>query len=95
MDYKYSEGLNKVFKHSKEEARRLKSEFLNTEHFLLGILKTDNSAKDILQTLNADLVQIRRKIETLNATTTSPFADPSPNISFTKMADQALKRSEL
>ncbi len=95
MDYKYSDGLNKVFKQSKDEARRLKSEFLNTEHFLLGILKTDNSAKDILQTLNADLVQIRRKIETLNAANTSAFADPSPNISFTKMADQALKRSEL
>jgi ATP-dependent Clp protease ATP-binding subunit ClpC len=55
-----------VFKQSKSEARRLQSEFLNTEHFLLGIIKTENSAKEILENLNADLTQIRRKIETLN-----------------------------
>ena len=62
MDYKFSDGLNKVFKQSKTEAQRLKSEFLNTEHLLLGIIKTDNSAKEILQNLDADLTQIRRKI---------------------------------
>ena len=39
MDYKFSDGLNRVFKQSKNEARRLQSEFLNTEHFLLGIIK--------------------------------------------------------
>lgn len=51
MDYKFSEGLDQVFKLSKNEARRLKSEFLNTEHLLLGIIKTENSAKEILQNL--------------------------------------------
>ena len=96
MDYKFSDGLSKVFKQSKSEAKRLKSEFLNTEHLLLGIIKTDNSAKEILQNLNADLTQIRRKIETLNASNLNPVAiDNTANISFTKMADQAVKRSEL
>ncbi|TXF76068.1 ATP-dependent Clp protease ATP-binding subunit [Chryseobacterium sp.] len=95
MDYKFSEGLSQVFKHSKNEARRLKSEFLNTEHLLLGILKTENSAKEILQNLNADLSQIKRKIETLNVAGLNPFTDDIANISFTKMADQAVKRSEL
>ena len=95
MDYKFSDGLNKVFKQSKSEAKRLKSEFLNTEHLLLGIIKTDNSAREILQNLNADLTQIRRKIENLNASNLKPFAEEIINISFTKMADQAVKRSEL
>lgn len=95
MNYKFSEGLNKVFKQSKNEARRLKSEFLNTEHFLLGIIKTDNSARDILQTLNADLTQIRRKIEMLNVANINPLLDEIKNISLTKMADQAVKRAEL
>jgi len=95
MDYKFSDGLSKVFKQSKNEAKRLKSEFLNTEHLLLGIIKTENSAKEILQNLNADLTQIRRKIETLNAANLSPVAQEVANISFTKMADQAVKRSEL
>lgn len=95
MNYKFSEGLNKVFKQSKNEARRLKSEFLNTEHFLLGIIKTDNSARDILQTLDADLTQIRRKIEMLNVANINPLLDEIKNISLTKMADQAVKRAEL
>ena len=51
MDYKFSDGLNRVFKQSKNEARRLQSEFLNTEHFLLGIIKTENSAKEIAEEL--------------------------------------------
>lgn len=95
MDYKFSEGLDKVFKQSKNEARRLKSEFLNTEHLLLGIIKTDNTAREILQILKADLTQIRRKIETLNASSANPLMGEITNISLTKMADQAVKRAEL
>jgi len=95
MDYKFSHGLDQVFQHSKSEARRLQSEFLNTEHFLLGIIKTENSAKEILQNLGADLTQIRRKIETMSVSGLNPFSPDNDRISFTKMADQALKRSEL
>ncbi|KAA0129880.1 ATP-dependent Clp protease ATP-binding subunit [Chryseobacterium sp. SN22] len=95
MDYKFSQGLSQVFKQSKSEAKRLKSEFLNTEHLLLGIIKTENSAKEILQNLNADLTQIRRKIETLNTASLNPISEEVTNISFTKMADHAVKRAEL
>ena len=84
-----------MFKQSKSEAKRLKSEFLNTEHLLLGIIKTENSAKEILQNLNADLTQIRRKIETLNTASLNPISEEVTNISFTKMADHAIKRAEL
>lgn len=95
MDHKFSNGLDQVFKHSKKEARRLQSEFLNTEHFLLGIIKSENSAHEILTKLGADLTQIRRKIETLSITSLNPFTVESDKILFTKMADQAVKRSEL
>jgi ATP-dependent Clp protease ATP-binding subunit ClpC len=95
MDHQFSAGLGEVFKLSKKEARRLHSEFLNTEHFLLGIISSENSAKEILQTLGADLTQIKRKIETLSVASLNPFSVESDKISFTKMADQAVKRSEL
>lgn len=94
MENKFSEGLNKVFKQSKTEAKRLQSEFLSTEHFLLGIIKTDNSAKEILENLNADLTQIKRKIESMNVNT-NPFAEEKESISLTKLADYALKRADL
>ena len=95
MDYKFSDGLDKVFKQSKNEARRLKSEFLNTEHLLLGIIKTENSAREILQTLNVDLTQIRRKVERFFNSNINPLVEETTHISFTKMADQAVKRAEL
>ena len=95
MDSQFSNGLDQVFKHSKNEARRLHSEFLNTEHFLLGMIKTDNSAKEIMHNLGADLTQIKRKIETMSVASLNPFSVESEKISFTKMADQAVKRSEL
>ncbi|KIA84630.1 Clp protease ClpC [Kaistella solincola] len=95
MDHQFSAGLDQVFKLSKNEARRLHSEFLNTEHFLLGIISTENSAKEIMQTLGADLTQIKRKIETMSVASLNPFSVESDKISFTKMADQAVKRSEL
>ena len=95
MDSQFSNGLDQVFKHSKNEARRLHSEFLNTEHFLLGMIKTENSAKEIMNNLGADLTQIKRKIETMSVASLNPFSVESEKISFTKMADQAVKRSEL
>ena len=94
MENKFSEGLTKVFKQSKSEAKRLHSEFLSTEHFLLGIIQTDNSAKEILENLQADLTQIRRKIENMNVNT-NPFSGEKENISFTKLADYAVKRADL
>ncbi|MBV2224522.1 MAG: ATP-dependent Clp protease ATP-binding subunit [Cloacibacterium sp.] len=94
MENKFSEGLTKVFKHSKSEAKRLHSEFLSTEHFLLGIIQTDNSAKEILENLQADLTQIRRKIENMNVNTNS-FSEEKENVSFTKLADYAVKRADL
>lgn len=95
MDHQFSNGLDQVFKHSKNEARRLHCEYLNTEHFLLGMIKTDNSAKEIMHNLGADLTQIKRKIETMSVSSLNPFSVESEKISFTKMADHAVKRSEL
>ncbi len=94
MENRFSEGLERVLQYSRNEANRLNSEFLNTEHFLLGIIGTDNSARDILEILKADLVQIRRKIENMNVGGHFPMG-LDKNIGITKMADQALKRAQL
>lgn len=95
MNYKYSEGVNNVFKQSKSEAIRLKSEHINTEHLLLGILKTENSARDILQSLEVDITQVRRKIENMNTASISSHMGEGKDVFFTKMADQAIRRAEL
>ncbi len=58
----------------------------------MGIIQTDNPAKEILENLQADLTQIRRKIENMNVNT-NPFSEEKENISFTKLADYAVKKS--
>jgi len=96
MEYQFSEGMNEVFNKSRQEAKRLQSDFLNTEHLLLGIIQsTDCTAYTILEELNADLTQIRRKIENLNIISNTPNEKVVENIPLTKMADQAIKRSAL
>ena len=96
MDYKLSEDFKKVLSQSTNEARRLNSEFVNTEHLLLGIVKTENTARDLLQSLNADLTQIRRKIENLSeAVAPSPLSEPKQSIPLTKMANSAILRAQL
>lgn len=94
MEYKHSDGFNRIISQSRSEARRLRSEFVNTEHLLLGMIKTENSAKVLLEQMNADLTQIRRKIELLNDNV-SPLAEGASSISLTTMANQAIKRSHL
>jgi len=94
MENKFSEGMDRVLRQSRLEANRLKSEFLNTEHFLLGIIGTENSARNILEALKADLVQIRRKIE--NISINNNFnSNPERNVMFTKLAEYSLKRAAL
>ena len=94
MEYKHSDGFNRIISQSRSEARRLRSEFVNTEHLLLGMIKTENSAKVLLEQMNADLTQIRRKIELINDNV-SPLAEGASSISLTTMANQAIKRSHL
>lgn len=96
MENRFSEGMERVLQHSRAEARRLQSEFLNTEHFLLGIIGTENSAKDILEALKVDLVQVRRKIENISvASSFSATANAEKSTALTKMAEYALKRANL
>ncbi|QCX53004.1 ATP-dependent Clp protease ATP-binding subunit [Elizabethkingia sp. JS20170427COW] len=96
MEYQFSKGMNQVFNSSRQEAKRLQSEFLNTEHFLLGILDSnDSTAYAILGDFNIDLKQVKRKIESLNITHSNPAAMEDSKIPLTKMADHALKRAAL
>lgn len=95
MENNFSTGLNKTLIQSRIEAKKLKSEFLNTEHLVLGILKTDNAAKDIFEKLGADVRQIQRKIENMSVQNMNPLKEPAGNIPFTRMAEQAITRSKL
>jgi len=48
-----------------EEARRLNSEFIGTEHILLGIIREGGVAAKVLKNLNVDLSRVRQETEKL------------------------------
>ena len=64
MDSKYSPHIKGILNYSKEEALRLGTPVIGTEHLLLGILRDgEGEAVEILQALGADLSAIRKIIE--------------------------------
>lgn len=60
----YSDNLKDIFSFSKEEAERLGNNYIGPEHFLLGIIRIENSnAKNILNKLGIDISELKRSIE--------------------------------
>lgn len=60
----YSDNLKNIFSFSKEEAERLGNNYIGPEHFLLGIIRIDNSnAKNILNKLGINISELKKNIE--------------------------------
>lgn len=64
MDNHFSAQVREVISYSREEALRLGNEFIGTEHLVLGLIREgENTAVKILKTLNIDLYELRKGIE--------------------------------
>ncbi len=64
MNNEFSQRMSEILSLSKEEACRLRSKSINPEHLLLGIMRKESStATVILNTLNADVAEIKECIE--------------------------------
>ena len=67
MDDNFSPRVKDVISYSKEEALRLGHDFIGTEHLMLGLLRDgQGKAIEILNNLDVDLSQLRRKVEILS-----------------------------
>ena len=67
MDDNFSPRVKDVITYSKEEALRLGHNFIGTEHLMLGILRDGGGkAISILNSIDVDLDELRRKVEILN-----------------------------
>ncbi|HKS16554.1 MAG TPA: Clp protease N-terminal domain-containing protein, partial [Planctomycetota bacterium] len=66
MFEKFTERARRVMGLSRQEAQRLGSEFIGTEHMLLGILQEgEGIAAKVLKNLEADYKRVRQQIEIL------------------------------
>ncbi|MDQ3949709.1 MAG: GntR family transcriptional regulator [Gemmatimonadota bacterium] len=88
--YNFTEQVRKVLAMTREEAMRLRHEYVGTEHILLGLIRDDKGvAAAVLENLNADLDKIRRKIE---ATVKKGKAPPArPDLPYTSRAKKVLE----
>ncbi|MBR5804295.1 MAG: ATP-dependent Clp protease ATP-binding subunit [Bacteroidaceae bacterium] len=64
MNSQFSPKLSIVLAYSREEAVRLQTPFIGSEHLLLGIIRDgDGRAIDALNTLSVDLVNVKQELE--------------------------------
>ncbi len=70
---KFNDRARKVISIARQEAQRLNSEVIGTEHILLGIIQEGQSiAAKVLRDMNVDFRKIRHEVERLVTASTSP-----------------------
>ncbi len=92
MDSKFSQHIKGVLSYSKEEAMRLGTPVIGLEHLMLGILRDGESeAVEILQSLGANLYDIRKQIEDhIKPETYHPIPE-TEDLPLTKSTERILK----
>ena len=98
MDDNFSPRVKDVIAYSKEEALRLGHNFIGTEHLMLGILRDGGGkAIAILNAIEINLEELRRKVEVLNPATIDDIhsLNNKKNLHLTRQAERALKTTFL
>lgn len=73
MFEKFTERARKVMSLARQEAQRLNSEFIGTEHFLLGIIAEGGGvANKVLKQFNVDSQKVKQEVEKLITPSSSP-----------------------
>ncbi len=63
VDMPLSQASKNILEHARDEADRLKSKHIGTEHLLLGLLQEKCKSSDLLRELGADLAKLRARFE--------------------------------
>ena len=97
MDDNFSPRVKDVITYSKEEALRLGHDFIGTEHLVLGLIRSgEGKAIEILNFLDVDLNNLRKKVESLNPVDFDDAKSSSKkNLHLTRQAERALKTTFL
>ncbi|HEU0297530.1 MAG TPA: ATP-dependent Clp protease ATP-binding subunit [Anaerolineales bacterium] len=82
-----------VLEHAVEEARRLGHHYIGTEHILLGLVRVEGTAMEVLRRLGVTADQIRR--QTRRVLNESASASPSPASSGTARGSAANPKTPL
>ena len=98
MDDNFSPRVKDVISFSKEEALRLGHDYIGTEHLVLGMIRDGGGkAISILNAIEVDLENLRRKVEILNPALldNNRLENSKRNLHLTRQAERALKTTFL
>ena len=89
--YNFTERVRKVLAMAREEAERLRHEYVGTEHILLGLIREgEGVAAAVLQNLSVDLDEIQQKIED-TVKKGKAAAATGPDLPYTSRAKKVLE----
>jgi ATP-dependent Clp protease ATP-binding subunit ClpC len=92
MEAKFSPKVKEVIGYSREEALRLKHDFIGIEHLMLGLIRDGvGMAIKALINLNIDVVELRKEIEDAIKDKTAKGVFNPNSIPLTKQAERILK----
>ena len=91
MDQKFSQRVQDIMLHSREEAVKMGNPYIGLEHIFLGIVDdNDSNAVQILRNLELDIEAFRQKLES-SIKTNNIIMGSTNNMPLTKQAERALK----
>ena len=93
MESNFSQRVKDVITYSREEALRLGHDYIGIEHLLLGMIREgEGMGVQILNSLGANLTELRQKIESATQNGSSnPIHQSNINIPLVKQAERVLK----
>ena len=96
MNNPFSQRISDVIQFSKEEANRLRNNYIGPEHLLLGLIREgEGKAVQILKDLYVDLEMVKKTLENdLRSSAVTP-ENYSEDITFDEKASKILKMSIL
>ncbi|CCY91503.1 aTPase family associated with various cellular activities (AAA) [Bacteroides sp. CAG:1076] len=96
MNNPFSQRISDVIQFGKEEANRLRNNYIGPEHLLLGIIREgEGKAVQILESLYVDLKQVKKEIEDELRLAAEASDNYSEEITFNEKASKILKMSIL
>ncbi|RYD59382.1 MAG: ATP-dependent Clp protease ATP-binding subunit [Sphingobacteriales bacterium] len=92
MDSNFSPKVKEIISYSREEALRLGNDFIGTEHLLLGLIREgDGLAVRVLQSMQVDLFDLRKELETaIKDKGNRPLANIN-SLPLTKQAEKVIR----
>ena len=64
MNEMFTEKARRAIEYARDEAARLKHDYIGTEHLLLGLIRLgEGNAVEILQNIGIDLSELKKSVE--------------------------------